>query len=148
MGTRTNQGSCNDYITEKPDLHHQLGTNLWLLGGYWLRLACSGLPAGFESTCLWSSKFLTFCQDVHSLAQSARPIWHQLIAKWDDQIRHHYFKDISVTKASFGKYLKKKRESESTQQLSIKYFANLCLTSKLFSKVSEILTIIFNIPLS
>ena len=31
---RTNQGSHIDYITEKPDLHHQLGTNLGLLGGY------------------------------------------------------------------------------------------------------------------
>ena len=25
VGTRTNQGSCIDYITEKPYLHHQLG---------------------------------------------------------------------------------------------------------------------------
>ena len=31
VGTRTNQGSRIDYITEKPDLHHQLRTNLGLL---------------------------------------------------------------------------------------------------------------------
>ena len=33
VGTRTNQGSRIDYITEKPDLHHQLGTNYWAIRG-------------------------------------------------------------------------------------------------------------------
>ena len=31
---------------------HQLAA----ISGHWLRLACSGWPAGFESTCVWSSK--------------------------------------------------------------------------------------------
>ena len=62
VGTRTNRGSRIDYITEKPYLHHQLGVaqsiNLGLLAAiswHWLRLACLGWPAGFESTCVWSS---------------------------------------------------------------------------------------------
>ena len=38
-------------------------TNFGLLAAmsrHWLRPACSGWPAGFESTCLWSSKPLPF----------------------------------------------------------------------------------------
>ena len=37
VGTRTNQGSRIDYITEKPDVHHQLGMGehqLWDIRGY------------------------------------------------------------------------------------------------------------------
>ena len=48
VGTRTNQGSRNDYITEKPYLHHQLGVLrapffglVAAISGHWLRLACS-----------------------------------------------------------------------------------------------------------
>ena len=54
VGTRTNQGSRIDYITEKPYLHHQLGVPrspifglLAAISWHWLRLACSGWPAGF-----------------------------------------------------------------------------------------------------
>ena len=60
VGTRTNQGSRTDYIAEKPYLHHQLGVPrapiFGLLAAIRLRLACSGWPTGFESTCVWSSK--------------------------------------------------------------------------------------------
>ena len=28
----------------------------WAISSHWLRLACSGWAAGFESTCVWSSK--------------------------------------------------------------------------------------------
>ena len=34
VGTRTNQGSSIDYITENPDLHHQLGMRRGLILGY------------------------------------------------------------------------------------------------------------------
>ena len=34
MGTRTNQGSRIDYITEKPYLHHQLGVPRASISGY------------------------------------------------------------------------------------------------------------------
>ena len=37
MGTRTNQGSRIDYITEKPYLHHSLGVpRAPILAYYWL----------------------------------------------------------------------------------------------------------------
>ena len=47
-----------------------------------------------------------------------------------------YFGDITLTKATFRKYLKEKYSSESNQQLSFKYFSKLCLIQKLFTKVS------------
>ena len=65
VGTRTNQGSRIDYISEKPYLYHQLGVPrapifglLPAISWHWLRLACSDWPAGFKSTCVWSSKVL------------------------------------------------------------------------------------------
>ena len=55
-GRRTNQGSCIIYITEKPVRQHHLTMRRARLLGYWLRLACSGWPAGFVSTCFYLSK--------------------------------------------------------------------------------------------
>ena len=65
------------YITEKPYLHHQLGVAqgihlgpLAAISWHWLRLACLGWPAGFGSTCVWSSKIIhqfivSDCRDCH-----------------------------------------------------------------------------------
>ena len=42
-------------------------TNFGIISWHWMRLACSGWPAGFKSTCIWSSKPIgtggreTFC---------------------------------------------------------------------------------------
>ena len=38
VGTRTNQGSCIDYITEKPYLHHLLGVPRAPISRYYLTL--------------------------------------------------------------------------------------------------------------
>ena len=37
---------------------HQFWHLLAAISWHWLRLACLGWPAGFESTCVWSSKLL------------------------------------------------------------------------------------------
>ena len=44
--------------------------------------------------------------------------------------------DISLTKLNFRKCLMEKYSSEANQELSLKYFSNLWLILKLFSKVS------------
>ena len=74
-GTRTNQGSRIDYITEKPYFHHHLEVPrapifglLVAISWHWLRLACSGWLAGFESTCVWSSKLLWRKYDLYCYA--------------------------------------------------------------------------------
>ena len=55
-GTRPNQGSRIIYITEKPVRQHHQSMRIARLLGYWLRLACSGWPAGFIFTCFYLSK--------------------------------------------------------------------------------------------
>ena len=49
--TRTDQGSRIIYITDKPVRQHHLSMRRARLLDYWLRLACSGWPAGILSTC-------------------------------------------------------------------------------------------------
>ena len=34
---------------------------LWAISWHWLSLTCSGWPAGFKSTCVWSSKVELIC---------------------------------------------------------------------------------------
>ena len=55
-----------------------------------------------------------------------------------------YFGDFSSTKAILRKYLKERWSSEPYLQLSSKYFANSCSTSKLFIKVYHVLTSLIN----
>ena len=57
----------------------------WAISWHWLRLACSGWPAGFESTCVWSSK-------MHQTSQSMR---FPNTTKWRDILSHEeiYFLD-------------------------------------------------------
>ena len=45
-----------------------------------------------------------------------------------------HYSDISATSAIFRKYLKRKGSAKPISQLSFKYFVNLRLISKLFSK--------------
>ena len=51
-----------------------------------------------------------------------------------------YFGDISLTKATFRKYLKEKCWSKSNTQLTFKYFVKLWLIPKLLSEVSKVQT--------
>ena len=66
-GTKTNQVSCFIYITDKPVRQHHLSMRRAQLLGYWLRLACSGWPAGLISTCLYLSKVLDINKPLHFL---------------------------------------------------------------------------------
>ena len=49
-----------------------------------------------------------------------------------------FFGDISLIKVVYRKYLKENCSSEPYPQLSVKYFANVCLIPKLFLKVSQV----------
>ena len=95
IATKTNLGSRNNHITEKTGIHWACAEHqFWAISWHWLRLARSVWPAGFKSTCFWSSKVTTLLQIFSKFMLSCKVIFQSI-------------KSISIFKG-FKKYLKRK----------------------------------------